>query len=152
MELTLYRTTSERNRMDKILTDAASFEGQLRNGASILAPVITLAKGEGIMGLNYAYIPKFSRYYYITDITSLANGLWQVSLSVDVLMSWKTYIKEITAVAERSENVFNLYLPDNEWKSDVRSLVQYREIGGFKAFTPIIVVAGSTNETQSGGG
>lgn len=142
MEITFYNTVSEHNRVDKVLTDAATFDGHLREGASILAPTITIAKGIGLIGYNYAQIPQFNRYYYVTDIVSVANGLWQVSLSVDALMSWKNYIKKVTAIAERSENVFNLYLPDSEWKNDARSLIQYRTIGSFTGLLRVLTVLG----------
>lgn len=151
MEIRLYVNKSEPNRMTKELSNELILDGSLRNGVSILSPSFNLQRGQGITNYNYAYVPQFERYYFITDIKSVRNSFWNVSLSVDVLMSFADQIKNVMAIAERSENVFNLYLPDSEWRSDVRSLVQYKEIGSFKSFTPIIVVAGDVNDIPSGG-
>lgn len=40
---------------------------------------------------NYAYIPSFGRYYYVSEWTA-DNGFWIASLTVDALASWKTQI------------------------------------------------------------
>ena len=67
--------------------------GYLLDGTSIINPVITFEQNNtyDIRDYNYAYISTFNRYYFITNITT-DNNLWIVSMSVDVLASYKADI------------------------------------------------------------
>ena len=67
--------------------------GYLLDGTSIINPVITFEQTStyDIRDYNYAYIGTFNRYYFITNITT-DNNLWIVSMSVDVLASYKADI------------------------------------------------------------
>ena len=60
---------------------------------------------------NYAYIPAFSRYYFVTEWTN-AGPLWEASLSVDALASWKTEIGALSLYVFRSSYSYNLRLTD----------------------------------------
>lgn len=112
MNLYLYVNSSENNRVDKALSSELQMTGHLRTETSVVSPVLMI-EGENLTGYNYAYIPEFNRFYYITDITSVRTGLWQVSMRVDVLMTYSVEIKQLTAVLERQENIYNLYCEDN---------------------------------------
>lgn len=64
---------------------------------------------------NYAYIPNFSRYYFIRDWT-WKNGIWSARLEVDLLASFKTAILGLSCYIERSasnydENIIDTYYP-----------------------------------------
>ena len=63
---------------------------------------------------NYVYIPLFNRYYFVDDISSVVYGVWSVSLSVDVLMSYKDTIKTLEAFVDRSQSNYNLKVIDNK--------------------------------------
>ena len=56
----------------------------------------------------------FGRYYYITDIVSVRKGLWEVSLSCDVIMTYRLGIKNAQAFVERNENTNNPYIIDKK--------------------------------------
>ena len=55
-----------------------------------------------VLSANYCYIPEFNRYYYIEDIVSINNNLWQLILKVDVLMSWKKEIYQQKGFVSRT--------------------------------------------------
>lgn len=117
MTIELYVTGSDSNRIDKSLIHVMSLVGALKQSTSILDPVITI-ESPTIGNVNYMYIPEFGRYYYIIDIISIANGLWELSCHVDVLMSWKTQILDTGCVLARQENARtygNLYLDDDRF-------------------------------------
>lgn len=61
---------------------------------------------------NYAYIEDFNRYYFIEDIVSINTRMWEISMSCDVLMSFKEDIKNVTALISRNENEYDEYLND----------------------------------------
>lgn len=111
--ISLFKTNSENNRLVKVLTDEKQLSGTLKEQTSILNPSIVINSEENISSYNYAYIPEFGRYYYITDIVSARNDLWRVSLRCDVLMSYSNEIKNITGVVVRQESNPNKLLVDN---------------------------------------
>ena len=115
MNVTLYKNTSEKAKVGKTLTSASAHTGTLREGCEVVNPSIIL-EGVNLSEFNYMYIPEFHRYYFITGITSVKKGLWQIDGHCDVLETYQTQIKAQKAVVERQENEYNLYLNDPEWK------------------------------------
>lgn len=142
MFIRLYITPSEPNRLDKELTHELQVNGSLRDECSVITPVIEVNKGQGITNYNYVYIPNFGRYYFITDITAVRTDLWRLQLQVDPLMSFKEAIKNVTGIAQRNENEFNLYISDPEFSVDNRSLVRYSKIGEFTELNYYLTVLG----------
>ena len=67
----------------------------LKSGTSLLSPTFLL----NISGRpTYNYVSFEGRYYFITDIISVRNDLWEIQCTVDALASWKTDIGSTTAV------------------------------------------------------
>lgn len=121
MVITLYNSLSERNVIDKTLTNALAIEGTLRESVSVTAPIITIQGGIGIVGYNYCYIGDFYRYYFITDIKSIRNNLWALTLKVDVLMSFKNDIKNTPAIIDHTtDQRITDYMNSNIWQSMVK--------------------------------
>ena len=111
MEIQLCVNNSEVNKINKVLTDSISLLGTLKTETSIIRPEIFIEM-ENPSGYNYAYIPEFNRYYFINDITSVNNDLWRISMNVDVLESFKDEILSQNCIVEKSTVDFDLYLPD----------------------------------------
>lgn len=114
-ELNLYQNSSEANRVDKTnyLTQLGTINGVLRETTSITEPVITLEM-ETVPTFNYVYIPTFDRYYFVTEINSIRYNLWEISLSVDVLMTYKDALFNLYAFVDRNENTTNPMLIDKK--------------------------------------
>lgn len=111
-DVQLFVNNSENNKVGKNITSITTVTGVLKNSCSIITPTIEINISNVPM-VNYAYIPQFGRYYFITDITSTVNGLWSISLKCDVLESFKRNIYENTAILARQQYLFNLYLHDD---------------------------------------
>lgn len=93
------------------------FAGTIRGESSILKPSITIQAGN-IVGFNYCYIPDFGRYYFIQDVVSLRVNVWELMLTVDVLMSHKSEILNSPAtVAGMTSylNGVNKYVNSDVW-------------------------------------
>lgn len=98
LKVHFYKSKEDRNHVTKTLTDDVELTCKLKDTTSILTPTITvggLSNMSDILGdesaqkppLNYAKIPRFDRYYYITDIRILSADMLEIDLKVDVLMS-----------------------------------------------------------------
>lgn len=89
------------------------YEGELKQGTSVLSPVIKFRFNAGVQPslYNYAYISTFHRYYYINDWV-WQDGLWFASLNVDALASWKSEIGLQSLYVTRSASQATPDLPD----------------------------------------
>lgn len=143
MKLILYNNFSESNRVDKTISKIIELEGSLLEATSLVNPSIKIFfNPEGfngyvvedntqyivfnglkitwdsfiynyVLSANYAYIPLFNRYYVINDIISVRLNVWQIRLSVDVLMSYKNQIRNLYAFINRNEFIYNKYIKDD---------------------------------------
>lgn len=123
MTITLFTTKSERNQVNKTLENQLDLSGQLRDKCSIMSPVVTISKDISIRDFNYAYIPDFARFYYIDDIVGERNGIVTLSMSVDVLMTYRSQLQKCKVIVSRQQKVFNWYLPDPMQTVKAKSIV-----------------------------
>ena len=120
MLLKLYNTNSETNRINKVLTDETEYDVRLKDKSSVVNPVLLL-KSETYISFNYAYIPKFQRYYFVDDISVFPNKMYLLTLRCDVLTSFKDDIlKSYARIVEQTNS--NAYY-DSNLKSEVRKEV-----------------------------
>ena len=67
----------------------------LKSGTSLISPTFLL----NISGRpSYNYVQYEGRYYFITDIISVRNDLWEIVCTVDALATWKSDIGSTNAV------------------------------------------------------
>ena len=144
MTINLFQNNSDANVVQKSLTTKGTVTGTLREGCSIIDPVIKI---EGISGsdlpyLNYLEIVEFGRYYYIRDIV-LVGKLFECHCHIDVLNTYKDQIKTLPAVIARNENLNNVMLTDGLLKTYADPHIEIRKSnGGFTDFQYIFCVAG----------
>lgn len=155
-----YENKSATNVVNKDISEIVSIQGTLRRGCSIIDPVITVQLDGNTVwrsGFNYIYIEAFSRYYYVTNIISVAGqiesttqvnpvGLWDIHCHVDVLMSFKDQIKSQKAVVARQEAKYNLMLDDGIFMTYQNPKIQTKLFSvewPFEQQEFVLVVAGS---------
>ena len=108
MNITLYSNVTKRPNSTKLPDpqNGNTFSGDLKDETSFMNPVIRFTPAI-VLGVfspnayNYARIPYWDRYYYITD-WKFVNGCWEASMSVDVLASFKDDIAATSAYVLRS--------------------------------------------------
>lgn len=103
MNITLYKTKSESNKINKTLTSSMSFTGTLKDECSVLNPTIFI-ESDNLSDYNYLYIKEFNRYYFINDIKNVRNNIWSITGEVDVLYTYKDKILSLPLILEKSEN------------------------------------------------
>ena len=135
VHLNIFLTKSERTALTKTLEEKIELTGTLRDASNVLNPSIEIqASTTTIANRNYFEIPEFGRKYFITEITSTGYGRVIVSGHVDVLSTYANDIKKLSAVIARQENRYNLYIDDNLFKIDSRTIIQTKEFKGGGTF------------------
>lgn len=114
MLITFYQNKSAPNVIPKDKTKKFERIGTLKNNTSVRNPVIQLklADYDNARQCNYCYIVDFNRYYYIDDIR-IVNAIIEISMTVDVLESYKEDILNSTQLVARQENKKNYSIIDN---------------------------------------
>ena len=133
MQMVLYNNVSDRRKMTKSITAISTVEIKLKNDMEVVNPVVILSGTFLPPTANYAYISTLGRYYYIEGQKILPGNQLEISLKVDVLMSWKTAINDSTVIASRSTNNGNKLLPDNIPVLAKRNVLYKRLTGGITA-------------------
>lgn len=126
MEITLYQNVSEKNRLNKEFTDELAATAIFKDEVDIINPTLRITGDISIISFNYLYIKELNRYYYIDNIVSVRNNLWELKCSIDVLMTYKEGIKTQNALISRQENKYNLYLPDDHFKTLATPRIQVK--------------------------
>lgn len=90
-----YYTFSKRKKSTAQPTGGTVIDVQLKSGTSLISPTFLLSMS-GRPTFNYCAYE--GRYYFVNDITSVRNGLWEISCSEDYLATWKSDIGGTEAV------------------------------------------------------
>lgn len=121
MNIRLCINNSEKNKINKSLTSGITLSGTLRNESNVVNPSITINIDNPTI-YNYAYIPEFKRYYFITDFTAIRTGIWRINLKSDVLMSFKDSILSSRVLISNTESIGKSnYLSGSNWVNNCKS-------------------------------
>jgi hypothetical protein len=147
-QIALQKNLSAPNVVDKNIIDVAYATGVLKDRANILDPVIVIESAltdDIIKRTNYAYIAEFGRWYYVTTITSVLNGLWEISMHVDVLYTYKDQIREQQGIVARQQNDVQMLLDDGWFMCYQNAIVQHIPLSAASPFGSqefVLVAAG----------
>ena len=102
MEVQFYYNQSDSRVINKHLVEMDNnvFEGVPRGDVSVMNPVIRFESDE-ILRFNYAYVPELQRYYSVVDRTAFRDGVWDITFAVDVLMSFRRDIMNLSVVVDK---------------------------------------------------
>ncbi|MBO7247698.1 MAG: hypothetical protein J6V02_05070 [Bacteroidaceae bacterium] len=137
MLVNLYSFEKKKNSTKQPLISSATTltSVQLKDETSIMNPVLLVNPSNSALpspfvpsGFNYANIPSFGRYYYISDWT-WKNGIWECTLNVDVLASFKTAIGNTSAYVERSASMYDSNVVDGFYPMKADATVVVTDFG-----------------------
>lgn len=113
-EIKTYNYSGEISRVDKTdyLTPISTISGVLRGEASLLNFNV-LIQSDTVPNFNYCYIDKFKRYYYVTEPVSVRQNLWEMTMQVDALMTYKDSLLKCEGYIDRNEYIQNKMIIDN---------------------------------------
>lgn len=132
LSATFYKISDDPKNITKTLIDTgtgannlATFNVDFKQGNDILRPTITVrsASTQRVMDrCNYvkiALVPTGSqrntKYYYVTNIKVSPTSIYTFTLQEDVLMVYNEQLKALTVTLDRSETIYNGYLPDSDY-------------------------------------
>ena len=128
MTVTLYKNTSDKRNLNKVITEIKSVSATAKGEINIISPTLILEYFS--TDFNYCYISDFKRYYFVNSITLLTGQRVQINLSVDVLMSYKEEIKNLTVNVLRYENIEPTFLSDSRiplFSDTIQKVIEFPE-------------------------
>ena len=150
-DIVLQFNASDREHLDKELTDLDTLEGTLRADCNIVDPVILIDAAPGdLTGCNYFTIDEFGRSYFLTGIHVVRSNLLEISGHVDVLTSFKGAIRNQTAIVQRAQSPdsYNLYLNDGSLRTYQNPYILTEVFpDGFTGHSFILSVSGNAGGT-----
>lgn len=123
-----------KNKITKSVSLSFQREGTLRSDCDIMNPSIMLeASADEICGFNYAYIAEFGRWYFIQNVNAYRTGLSIVTMTVDVLYTYKESILNSNAIVCRSSRTGDAIheLPDDRAaikQSETTHMIQFESL------------------------
>lgn len=128
----------------------------LKEESSIINPILKIYNTANFnpYQLNYCYISKFGRYYFVNDwIYNI--GEWECYLQVDALASFKTEIGNMTKYILRSSYEFDLDIVDTFYPAKSERQTHYTDETDFffdRDFSGGMYVLGVANRDNDGVG
>lgn len=110
MQATFYQF-AKRTNSTKRPSGGQGFGIDLKAPCNIIDPEIKIATQSDPTGYNYCYLPTFSRYYWVKNWTYY-EGLWNASLTVDTLASYRDQIGSATEYVVRSSAKYDGTISD----------------------------------------
>lgn len=113
MTITLYKNLSDNKVVSKNIVEGPSYTVTIKRDCSVEEPYFLLEKSTtDIADYNYLYCPDFHRYYYIRKRRIVMGGMFEIECFVDALKSFSVGIRNLQAIVDRQEFIFNPYLED----------------------------------------
>ena len=118
MKIILYVCNSDKHTINKELASAIELNGNAirEDRNNIENPTIMfVSENTDVFKYNYAYIPDFYRYYFFSNpITIVRNGVYELNLESDPLMSFKDEFLSNSGYVETSKDYGNFYIDDKQ--------------------------------------
>lgn len=110
MQATFYQFAKRTNSTNRP-SGGQGFGIDLKAPCNIIDPEIKIATQSDPTVFNYCYLPTFSRYYWVKNWT-YSDGLWNASLTVDTLASYRDQIGSATEYVVRSSAKYDGTISD----------------------------------------
>lgn len=143
MNIELYYNMSDDRTVNKSIELDSTLVGEFRDEVSMIRPVVRIENNGSPIRANYVKIPDFQRYYYINNVTAYRHGVWDLELTVDVLMSFRGDIANLSAILDRTaiKNIGDEYIDDSGLVTkNVTSTEVYNFLNGFNENPELILI------------
>lgn len=118
MQATFYQF-AKRTNSTKRPSGGQEFGIDLKAPCNIIDPEIKIKTQKDPTGYNYCCLPTFSRYYWVKNWT-FSDGLWNASLTVDTLASYRDQIGNSTEYVTRSSAQYDGTISDGLYPASAK--------------------------------
>ena len=128
MTVTLFKNFSDKRNLNKNLSEIKTVSATAKGDINIISPTLIIQNFG--TDFNYCYISDFDRYYFVKSIILLTGQRVQIDLTIDVLMSYKEEIKNLTVNVLRYENIEPTFLTDSRiplFSDTVQKVIEFPE-------------------------
>lgn len=109
MQITLYENFAKKdNSTLRPSIGGTVIDCFLKNSTSITNPTFVLT----VENFNITYVKWNNRFYFVSNITSLKNGVIEINCKIDVLATYKMDILSTTSYVEYSSSKYNSMILD----------------------------------------
>ena len=112
MTINLYNNKNNEDVVRKNKTLITTLTGELKENVNLENVICTVPMFEDFASVNYAYIERFKRYYFVTPEYMTANCLKLIMRSDPLSSFWDT-LKSSQCIARRSTSKPDIRIEDN---------------------------------------
>lgn len=113
VSMTFYSGFSKRENSTKQPTGGTAYSVVFKDAFSLIGGTVKLQANFDV-AKNYTAASYGSKYYTIVDVVSISNGIVEITLSLDVLATYKSEIGAYKSLMQRSPNSDEIsFLPDD---------------------------------------
>ena len=131
MEIKIYKTNDDNRVINKTLELLKTKNVVLKDNVNILSPTFILKYEKTLFeNMNYCYIGEFKRYYYILNKECLDGEHYMITLSCDVLMSFKDSFINTPMLINRTskKEKSNAELADSNIQTSAQKIVMTEKV------------------------
>lgn len=136
MEVTVYRNFNKRKNSTKRPAGGAKKNVVLLDDVSLYTPIFESEYWD----YQDNYCLWAGRYYYVTDIITKRQNLFEVHCEIDPLATWKDDIMATTAFVTFSTSSFDIGIPDYRLSSDPITITKSSSVDVFPKLSEAYVV------------
>ena len=103
-DMILYNYKGQPNTINKALTPLGTLNVALRPEINVHNPTLKIQMPPNMYGFNYVYIEDFKKYYFVENVRYIGGQTYLITLSLDVLQTYKDVILQSTALIVESDN------------------------------------------------
>ena len=100
----LYNYKGQPNTINKALKPLGTINVSLRPELNVHNPTLKIQIPHNMYGFNYVYIDEFKKYYFVENVIFLGGNTYILTLSLDVLQTYKDTILKSSALIVESDN------------------------------------------------
>lgn len=114
MQIILYNFSKKKNSTKQPASVGITVDCYLKDNTSLEHPIFVLNYATLP---DYSYVKAFDRYYFVSDVFSIANNMWEISCELDALATNRNNIGQSTFYVERASSAYTPQLYDTFYPS-----------------------------------
>ena len=100
----IYNYKGQPNTINKALTPLGTLNVAFQPEINVHNPTLKIQMPPNMYGFNYVYIEDLKKYYFVENIRYIGGQTYLLTLSLDVLQTYKDVILQSTALIVESDN------------------------------------------------